>query len=362
MNQDVVKLKVISGTDQLEITGWTNLSITRGIERIPNSFDLRMSEKIPDLDYIEVIEGSKCQVLIGDEVVVTGYIDRVIPIISGEQHTIQIVGRGLCQDLVDCSAVYKGMQFMNMSVESIARSLCEDFLIGVISEIEPDPISTQNINFGETSAAVIERICRIAQALYYEDEFGNLVLSRERNDVASGVLMQGVNVENATYVRGMDQRYSHYTIVYPNAQLTPDITNGISFGHYTLEDKTVPRYRPLYIIPEDGDAGFLVAEKRIFWEAKRRYARSYMLRATVTNWRDSDEKLYKPNTQIKINIPKLKLENENWLIGEVTYRIDETGTRCDLLVMPVGAFSLQPIVPYQGLPVDVLNAAGAGKQ
>jgi prophage tail gpP-like protein len=47
------------------------------------------------------------------------------------QHILQVVGRGLCQDLVDCSAVYKGMQFVNMTAESIAKSLCEDFGITV---------------------------------------------------------------------------------------------------------------------------------------------------------------------------------------------------------------------------------------
>jgi prophage tail gpP-like protein len=45
MTSNVVTLKVDNGQIQYEITGWTRLSITRGIERIPNSFDLHMSEK-----------------------------------------------------------------------------------------------------------------------------------------------------------------------------------------------------------------------------------------------------------------------------------------------------------------------------
>jgi prophage tail gpP-like protein len=35
----------------------------------------------------------------------------------------------------------------------------------------------------------------------------------------------------------------------------------------------MPRYRPYIIIPEDGDAQFVTAEKRAAWEANRRYAR-----------------------------------------------------------------------------------------
>lgn len=360
MTSNVVTLKVDKGEIQYQITGWTRLSITRGIERIPNSFDLHMSEKVPDLDYIEVSEGDKCRVYIGDDLVLTGYIDRWIPIISDNQHILQVVGRGLCQDLVDCSAVYKGMQFVNMTAESIARSLCEDFGITVNAEVETSSVTVQNINLGETPEAIISRVSRVAQVLFYEDEKGNLVLSRERNDTVKGSLAQGVNVENATYVRSMDQRYSHYIVVIPNAQLTTDVTDGVSIGYYTVIDQSVPRYRPLYIIPEDGDAGFVTAEKRAIWECNRRYARSNMVRVTATNWRDIEGNLYKPNTQIQVNLPKLKVVMKNWLIGEVTYRIDETGTRCDLLVMPIGAYTPEPIIPFK-LPQDIGAALGVGQ-
>lgn len=361
MSKNIVKLKINNGETQLEITGWERLSITRGIERIPNSFDLQMSGKVPDMEYVEVIEGSECQVFIGDDVVVTGYVDRVISIISDNQHIIQVVGRGKCQDLVDCSATYQGMQFKNMTAESIAAALCENFKINVVSEVKTDVVFVQNINLGETAAAVIERVCRVAQLLYYENQYGDLVLSRERNDAVVGALTQGFNVESATFVKGIDQRYSDYIIVMPNAQLTSDISNGASINYRVFEDSSVPRYRPLYIIPDDGDAGFVTAEKRANWEHNRRFARSRMLRVTVTDWRDISGVLYRPNTQIQVNIPRLRIEWANWLIGEVTYRIDETGTRCDLLVMPIGAFTPEPVIPIQGVPTDVVNAAGVGQ-
>ncbi len=356
------KVSLVVDTDEAQytITGWTKLSITRGIERIPNSFELQMSEKVPDLEYIEVKEGDKCKVYIGKDLVLTGYIDRYIPIISNDQHVIQIVGRGKCQDLVDCSAVYKGMQFKNMTAETIAQSLCVDFGINVNSEVNTEIVNVQNINLGETPEAIISRIGRVAQVLFYEDENGDLVISRERNDAVKGSLAQGVNVESATYVRSMDQRFSHYIVVIPNAPLTMDVTDGVQIGYYTIEDRSVPRYRPIYIVPEDGDAGLVVAEKRAIWECNRRYARSNMMRVTVTNWRDVEGNLYKPNTMVQVNLPKWKVVMKNWLIGEVTYRIDETGTRCDLLIMPLGAFTPEPIIPFK-LPMDVGEALGVGQ-
>ena len=357
MKPNLVHLEIDAGKGNVKkLTGWTRLVATRGIERFPNSFELQMTEAVPDFDYVEALPGNKCRVLIDDDVVLTGYVDKFIPSINGNQHIIQIVGRGLCCDLVDCSAEWLGMQFLNVSAQKIAESLAAPYGIKVVAELKTDQISVQNLNLGESPAAVLDRVCKVAQLLCYENENGELVLSRERGESATGGLKQGDNVEQANLVYGMDLRYSDYVAVYPSAPLTKDVTNGVSIGFYPLNDESMPRRRLLYILPEEGDAGFVVAKKRVEWEMKRRLARSFMLRATVSTWRDADGKLWTPNTQIAVDIPSLKIgTDKKWLIGEVTYRYDETGTHCDMLIMPVGAFTPQPIV---GFPADkdVANA------
>lgn len=338
------------------LKGWTRLNVTRGIERLPNSFDLQMSDNVPDLDYVDVKVGMTCRVKIGYDVVVTGYIDRFIPSINGNQHIIQVVGRGKCCDLVDCSAVWQSMQFLNVSANEIAVNLCEPFGISVLTEVSTTPISVQNLNLGESPAAVLDRVCKVAQLLYYENEDGDLVLSRERDEKATGSIAQGVNVEVANFTHAMDQRYSKYIVVNPATPVTKDLPgNDASVGMYETEDKLVQRFRPLYILPDDGDAGYVVAQQRMNWELKRRFARSYMLRVTTSTWRDANGDLWRPNIKVNVNIPALKVVNEMWLIGEVTYRLDQTGTHCDMLIMPIGAFTPQPIV---GLPADkdVANA------
>jgi len=356
MKYNNVKLVIENEETQCIIQGWTQLNITRGIERIPNTFSLMMTEKIPSMDYVVVQQGDKCKVYIDDDVVVTGYVDRCVNIINANQHIIQVIGRGKCSDLVDCAAVWKGMQFQNMKALDIATSLCEDYSIKVTSEVETKVISVQNINLGETVAAVLDRVCRVAQVLYYEDENGDLILSQERNDSVKGSLVQGVNIESATHTKSVDQLYSHYIVVNPSAPLNADQTQNTNAGYYIIHDAAIKRNRPLYIIPEDGDAGYEVAEKRAMWERNRRYARSNMLQVTVTGWRDISDVLYKPNTQVQVNIPSLKVVMQNWLIGEVSYRKDESGTRCDMLIMPIGAYTPEPIIPFKGLPTDVLNA------
>jgi len=87
------------------LTGWESASITRGIEIMPSSFEIGLTEKYPGRAADIVVKpGEPCVVLIGNDPVVTGTIDRTLPAMAPRQHTVHIHGRSKCEDLVDCSA------------------------------------------------------------------------------------------------------------------------------------------------------------------------------------------------------------------------------------------------------------------
>jgi prophage tail gpP-like protein len=64
------------------------------------------------------------------------------------------------------------------------------------------------------------------------------------------------------------------------------------------------------------------------------WGRSRAVTLTTDSWRDSDGKLYAPNSLVPVNLPSLKIVGQSWLISEVTYRKGENGTQCDLVLMP----------------------------
>lgn len=101
-------LTLVAGGQRL--TGWESVSVTRGIEIMPSSFEIGLTEKYPGQAADIVVKPSDpCVVLIGSDPVVTGYIDRYLPAIAPRQHTERIHGRSNCEELVDCSAgVYLG--------------------------------------------------------------------------------------------------------------------------------------------------------------------------------------------------------------------------------------------------------------
>jgi prophage tail gpP-like protein len=341
MSDDDLTLKV--GGQKL--SGWTSVRVTAGIESCPRDFDISMTEHYPgEFNAVSLKPGDACEVYIGPDRVVTGYVDRFMPAISAGQHVIQVTGRGKCQDLVDCSAEWKNNQILSAPVLSIAQKLATPYGIAVEGLGDTGgPIPQINLIWGETPYQVIERIARYQALLVYESSGGNLILSRVGAAKHATGFAQGKNIENATALYSMDQRYSAYvvrTLSMGNADI-----DGVGDIIETVPDKAVTRHRVLFIIAETGDTPDLsIAKQRGFWEAARRAGQSFNIQLTVDSWRDGAGALWSPNNIAHIEAPQLKLPSAEWVIGNVSLRRDAQGTHADVMLKPPNAFQPEPFL------------------
>ncbi|BCQ23163.1 hypothetical protein NK8_12880 [Caballeronia sp. NK8] len=173
--------------------------------------------------------------------------------------------------------------------------------------------------------------------------------------MSSGVA-QGVNVESAVFEWSSDQRYSVIGAYQQTMMTAGDY--GANLGPIAIaEDKTVGRNRKLYFQSEQIISGFELAKARVAWEQSRRAGQSQVVRVTVDSWRDSAGTLWEPNSQLRVDLPILKIpKGTMMLIAEVTYRRDENGTHADLLLMPPSAFTPEPIILQNIAPDTVLGA------
>jgi prophage tail gpP-like protein len=350
---DDVSLAVNGST----VAGWTSVRVTRGMERIPADFDISLTERYPDTADVVVSEGDPCVLSIDDDAVITGYVDRVSELIDARNHTLSIAGRGRCADLVDCAAQFDSFQFQQMTTADIAAALAQPFGIHV-KALAPGMLHPQVcLNVGETPYTVIDRLCKIAQLLCYEDADGDLVIGPLSDDEAAGGFALGVNCERASYVRDISQRFSVYRVYLVGTGITTDAGQQ-PLSEYTVNDDTMPRFRPKAFIAETGDAGASVSNAHALWECNRRIGRGNVVTVAASSWRDSDGMLYTPNTLAPLSMPQLKLiDGQKWTIGEVTYRRDAGGTGCEITLMPPQAFQPEPIL-YLPLPADVAAALG----
>src|SRR5690348_11635937 len=158
-------------------SGWTDICITRGIERCPSDCHIGMTELYPgELAKVIVAPGSPCTVHLGQDLVITGYVDRFIPSISEDQHSIQVIGRSKCSDLVDCAAEWPGGQINGSSALEIAQKLAKPYGITVTSKVSGlPPIPKFNLMLGESAFEIIERVSRYSALLAYDLPDGSLL-------------------------------------------------------------------------------------------------------------------------------------------------------------------------------------------
>ncbi|MEX3690826.1 phage baseplate assembly protein [Paraburkholderia sp. BR14263] len=348
----------------MTIAGWKSVRITRGIDRIPADFEIGLTERFPNVTEVVVSEGDPCVVKIGDDTVITGYVDRVSEVISAKDHVLSISGRGKCEDLVDCSAQIDSFQLLNVQTADLARQLAAPFGINV-KALSSGIVHPQIcLNVGEPPFSKIDMACKLAQLLCYEDADGDLVIGPLSTDEAASGFQQGVNVEHASYTRDMSQRFSEYRVYLIGTGIFLE-SGQQPLAEYTVVDDLIramrrddgaSRYRPKAFIAQNGDAGAVVSNAHALWECNRRIGRGNVITVTTSSWRDSAGSLYTPNTLAPLSLPTLKvIDGSKWTIGEVTYRRDMGGTACELALMPPQAFQPEPIL-YMPLPADAAPA------
>ncbi|KAF1040290.1 MAG: hypothetical protein GAK35_03544 [Herbaspirillum frisingense] len=317
-----------------------------------------MTEVYPaELNALRVEPGEYCELLVGDKSLARGYVDRYHTSFSGNSHSIQMSGRGKCQDLLDCSAEWPAGQFVNATAYSLAQNLASAYGKSPSGDVQhpinvlcnEDPATLRrlpqlNLILGETAYEVIERVCRYSSLLVYEDFDGDLVLSRAGTDAMSSSLVEGINVQAATIEYGADLRYSEYRC------FIQSIANGLDGGDGGnliggSRDKGVARNRKRYIVAE-ATAGFVdLCIERAIWERNHRNGKSEVIKVTTDTWFDEGGELWKPNRLVTVFLPSLKMKAPvTWLIGDVVFKKDgESGTTAELTIMHPGAYSVQPM-------------------
>jgi len=344
--------------DGKRVFGWTSIEVRTGVEVFPTQFTLGMTEVYPgELAALRVQPGQYCELFAGSKSLARGYVDRYHTGFSGSSHSIQMSGRGKCQDLLDCSAEWPAGQFVNATAYSLAQDLAAAYgkspdgqplhPINVFCNEDPETLRRLpqlNLILGETPYEVIERVCRYSSLLVYEDFDGDLVLSRTGKDAMASALQEGINVQAATIEYGADLRYSEYRC------FIQSVANGLDGGDGGnliggTHDKGMARNRKRYIIAE-ATAGFVdLCIERAVWERNHRNGKSEVIKVTTDTWFDEAGNLWKPNRLVTVYLPSLKMKSPvTWLIGDVVFKKEiETGTTAELTIMHPGAYSSQPM-------------------
>ncbi len=346
---------VIDGT---EYGGWEDIEVTLRAEGFPNSFEIKASK--PPATATSIAEGNPCEVLLGNDRVVSGYVDRVMHSGDADTHSIQVLGRGKTQDLVDCGAEWPSHQLIGGNAQTIATRLASAYGVTVVMLNGASPgadVAQWPLNYGETGAEIIQRLARAAGLLAYETSEGKLALASVGTAEAASGIRYGENVQAWSLTKSMDQRFSDYVCCSESMDAMMDLAGSDFF--FKATDANVPRHRLTYLVVENvasDPQAFTI--QRAKWEASRRAGRAFVVRATIDSWRDSKGTIWAPNTILPVKLPAMDAE-EKLVISEIIFRrSNEGGTTADLMCMRKEAFTPEPITL---VPVNLADVNTVGQ-
>ncbi|MDI9240733.1 hypothetical protein QLQ15_17660 [Lysobacter sp. LF1] len=324
--------------------GWKEVGITRAMDAAAGTFRLNLTDRwVGQEEAWEINAGDLCEVRIGGEAVISGYVDVVNLQFDAGQRAIDVQGRDRSADLIDCSAVHKPDQWRGIALLQLATVLGAPFGVSARAEVSVGAAFAQvKLDHGETAMEALVRHARMRGVLVMPDGRGGLLLTRAGEHRAAVALVQGTNILSASGKLDWSERFSEYLVKGQSTYREED-SDAEREAHVSgqARDGFVTRYRPL-ILQADADVTPGAARDRAVWEANSRIGRSAEAGIVVQGWRQSaGGALWAPNQLVQVVAPWLRLAGD-MLIRQVTFQLGPQGTTTELAVVSPQAYSPEP--------------------
>lgn len=330
--------------DGIDYGGWIDVSVTRSIQAISNSFELSVADKWGDLKIPRPIQaGADCQILVDGLPFINGFVDTRTVGLSEGTHTVTIAGRDKSANLVDCSVDLGKWEFRNVIPIVFLNKISAQF--GIVITVAPNvtiPLLPENkisITPGDTAFDVIDRIAKFANALPISTGVGNVILYRPGLTTAPASLTEGVNILSISADYSQVDRYEKYVVL--AQQNSSDTVSGPAATQVRGEatDKDMDRPDRVLLITAERVASKGKAKERAEWESKVRAARGDKVSVTVQGWHpNATPYIWRHGDLVSVKSPTVGILGI-MLISDVTLRRGNDGTFTDLTLVRPDAFS-----------------------
>lgn len=334
--------------DGLDYSGWKSVEITAGLEDQARSFNLSITWKWSgQIEALPIKQGAKCQVRIGDDLVLTGWVFATPISYDDKQITTSISGRSLTADLVDCAAVNKPGQWNNQSVLAIVSALASPYGIRVRSEIpEGAKLSDHTIEPGETAFESIDRLLTLFRVFSTDDAKGMAVLAKPGSELrAFDTLEVGKNILTGDASLDFSAVFSEYRVLGQKSGTDEEFGEQAAEVSAVVSDPRMTRRRVM-VIQENGQMTNELAQARANWERGSRMGKALTTTYSVQGWRQSNGALWKHNSLVRIIDPVVGFDRI-MLIARVTYTLAENGMITKMEVGPPDGFEPEPHDPHK---------------
>lgn len=370
-----------------EYAGWKSVRIEAGIERQARSVDLEVTDVWPGQTEIprRIQPGDACQVFIGEDLVLTGYVDATPIKYDGKSVSVGVKGRSKTADLVDCCPIPSGQStgagggtwgdvigpdgkkpvfvappaisaqhWRNQKMETIAAALAAPYGVRVIAEVDTGrAIAEHQVQIGETVFESIDRMMRIRHVLSTDNERGDLVFIEVGSGGLAGTALEiGANIRAGStdldykgvfseYIvkgqrAGNDNEYGADVAEEEGDDADDSATSTVTGQSATAKDARAKRRRVL-VIKQTGHADEGTCKDRAEYERAHRAAKALQTTYTLSGWRQADGKLWLPNLLVRVKDGLIGFDAE-MVIAECAWIMDKEGLRTEIKVGPVDGY------------------------
>lgn len=331
----------------IDYGGWLDTSISAGIERQCRDFTVGITWKWPGADVPRrVTQGDKCQVRIGQDLVLTGYVFATPIRYDDASISLAIGGRSMTADVVDCAADNRPSQWRNTSILNIVKALAAPYGIAVIGEADAGlSLADHMVDPGETAFESIDRLLRMSRLLSTDDAYGRLVIAEPGSaGRASDRLELGYNILGGEAPLDFSDVFSEYVCKGQRSGTDSDFGPAASEVEARVTDDRVARRRTL-VLNESGQMTTDIATKRVSWERENRISKALETRYEVQGWRQANGDLWRHNQIVRVVDPLIGFDRD-MLISEIEYGLsEERGTITSMTVAPPEGFMPDPPEP-----------------
>ena len=371
---------IVNGT---EYGGWKSVRISAGIERQARDFDLEVTDKWPGQTDIarRIRPGDACEVFIGDDRVMTGYVDATPIRYDAKSVSVGVKGRSKTADLVDCCPPDSGedisganagnwgdikgpdgntakvvkqpkntaSQWRNQKMEVIAAALAAPYNVRVIAEVDTGkPIPEHQVQIGETVFESIDRMMRIRHVLSTDNEYGDLVfINVGSGGDCSTAIELGQNIltgDAALDYKGVFSEYivkgqragndqQHGQAVAEEEGRSEDETETTATGETASATDGRATRRRVLVIKQSGQADEGTCQDRADYEWAHRAAKALQTGYKLVGWRQADGALWMPNMMVRVRDPLVGFDTE-MVIAEVSWIMSNEGLVSEIKVGP----------------------------
>jgi prophage tail gpP-like protein len=379
------KNRVTLEVDGVKYWGWKDIKIRHAIDQLAGTFNLALHDRWDgQVTQWGIEPGAAAVVKIGEDVMITGYVDESSDEQDSKSHALHVAGRDRAGDLVDCSAPPK--EWAGLPFEHIAVELCEPYKIDVWTQLDTDggaykPKQTKDkkgkitvskagkggstlpkkaTNTGETVHKLLEKLCKIQGCLLISDRVGGIIITRGGlGGAAHDKLEVGKNILKISRKRSFANLFSQITVkgqsqgsqtaartslsnVSQTVKPVATVKRVVAGINQTLNTQAINRYRPLILAAEE-QADTARCARRAAWEAGTREAKSLAVSIKVQGWRQSNGEIWAINQSVYVAHPKI---NAALVISAAEFSLDVSGGMVtDLTLCPKAAFDVLPEIP-----------------